>query len=146
MCNGESTRVAQGGAIAVLSSSLRQVGCQCPTTLAGRLYFQQGTGTSRTAIRFEGADGSHPGLLNGCQITIHDHGNLLKPVDYRDEGIKFAFQPTSSGPAMHSTAHMEYEKKLDLGVGGDGIIGRRISIFKDASSGVLLAEGVVGWN
>jgi len=41
---------------------------------------------------------------------------------------------------------MEYEKKLDLSVGRDGIIGRRISIFKDDSSRILLAEGVVGWN
>lgn len=75
-----------------------------------------------------------------------DHGNLLRPVDYRDEGIRFAFQPTSSGPVLNSIAHMEYEKGLDLSVGGDGIIGRRISVFKDDSSRVLLAEGVVGWN
>lgn len=47
---------------------------------------------------------------------------------------------------MNSIAHMEYEKGLDLSVGGDGIIGRRISVFKDDSSRVLLAEGVVGWN
>lgn len=78
--------------------------------------------------------------------SFSDHGDLLQPVDYRDEGIKFAFQPTSPGPTLGSIAHMEYEKELDLGVGGDGIIGRRISVFKDDPSKVLLAEGVVGWN
>lgn len=75
-----------------------------------------------------------------------DHGNLLRTVDYRDDGIRFAFQPTSTGPTLDSIAYMEYEKELDLGVGGDGIIGRRVSVFKDDSSRVLLAEGVVGWN
>ncbi|KAE9966891.1 hypothetical protein EG328_008539 [Venturia inaequalis] len=145
MCSGDPSRVAQGGAIAVLSPSHRRIEYQYPATLAGRLYFQQGIGASkRTAIRFEGVDDSHPELLKGCQITIHDHGNLLRPVDYRDEGIRFAFQPTSSGTT--SIAHMEYEKELDLSVGGDGIIGRRVSVFTDDGSRVLLAEGVVGWN
>ncbi|TID24066.1 putative oxoglutarate iron-dependent oxygenase protein [Venturia nashicola] len=145
MCNGDSSRVAQGGAIAVLSPSHRQIECPRSGTLAGRLYFQQGIGASnRTAIRFEGIDNSHPEVLRGCQITIHDHGNLLRPVDHRDEGIRFAFQPTSSGE--RSTAHMEYEKELVLSVGGDGIIGRRISVFKDDPTRILLAEGVVGWN
>lgn len=77
-------------------------------------------------------------------ISSSDHGNLLRPVDYRDEGIRFAFQPTSSGTT--SIAHMEYEKELELSVGGDGIIGRRVSVFTDDGSRVLLAEGVVGWN
>jgi hypothetical protein len=79
-------------------------------------------------------------------MSFNDHGNLLRPVDYRDQGIRFVFRPACVAPTLDSVAHMEYEKKLDLSVGRDGIIGRRISIFKDDSSRILLAEGVVGWN
>jgi hypothetical protein len=47
---------------------------------------------------------------------------------------------------MDSTAQMEFSEALDLNVGGNGIIGRRISIFQDMTMTSLLAEGVIGWN
>jgi hypothetical protein len=40
----------------------------------------------------------------------------------------------------------EIDQCLDLGVGGDGIIGRRISIYEDAMLRRHVAEGIVGWN
>lgn len=40
----------------------------------------------------------------------------------------------------------ELDQYLDLGVGGNGIIGRRISIYEDAMLRRHVAEGIVGWN
>lgn len=35
------------------------------------------------------------------------------------------------------------ERRLDLGVGGKGIIGRAVSIV---AGGAVLGQGIVGWN
>jgi len=35
------------------------------------------------------------------------------------------------------------DRRLDLGVGGDGIIGRSVSVVR---KGMVLGEGIVGWN
>ena len=35
------------------------------------------------------------------------------------------------------------DHKLDLGVGGDGIIGRRVSFVNQHT---VLGEGIIGWN
>jgi hypothetical protein len=53
------------------------------------------------------------------------------------------FHPASVASTFDSIAHMEYEKELDLSVGGDGITCRRISIFKSGSSRILLTEETV---
>lgn len=51
---------------------------------------------------------------------------------------RFAIPPQSiPGAAFHLNA------KLNLGVGGDGIIGRRVSLLHGQ---VVAAEGVIGWN
>ena len=42
---------------------------------------------------------------------------------------------------------MQLPEKLHLGVGGNGIVGRRISVMTGSTQQPLtLAEGVVGWN
>lgn len=42
---------------------------------------------------------------------------------------------------------MYLPQKLDLGVGNDGIIGRRVSVMMGSTKGPLIvAEGIIGWN
>lgn len=48
-----------------------------------------------------------------------DYGDSLSLVGYGDQGIGFVFRPASVAPTFDSIAHMEYEKELDLSVGGD---------------------------
>jgi hypothetical protein len=36
------------------------------------------------------------------------------------------------------------DRRLELGVGGDGIIGRTVSVV--GKGGVVLGEGIIGWN
>ena len=47
-------------------------------------------------------------------------------------------------PQMACNGHaFSLEHSLDLGVGGDGIIGRRVSLVREQT---VLGEGIVGWN
>lgn len=60
-------------------------------------------------------------------------------------------QPTGA-PALHRIDVPRYVKdgsafklksRVNLGVGGDGIIGRRVSFVQNS---VLVSEGIMGWN
>lgn len=51
---------------------------------------------------------------------------------------RFSLPGTSKAGVPFSLA-----TKLDLGVGGNGIIGRRVSLL---AGHVVLAEGILGWN
>jgi len=41
---------------------------------------------------------------------------------------------------------MTVPEYYDFGVGGDGIIGRRVSVFEDSLDREPVVEGVIGWN
>jgi hypothetical protein len=56
----------------------------------------------------------------------------------------------SAGNILHSLSLdlatkglLVLDRRLNLGVGGDGIIGRTVSVVKE---GVVLGEGIIGWN
>jgi hypothetical protein len=41
---------------------------------------------------------------------------------------------------------MLIKQQLNLTVGNDGVIGRRVSVYSDESMQTILSEGVIGWN
>lgn len=56
----------------------------------------------------------------------------------------------SLNPVLHSflvdtSASSRIDQRLNLGVGGDGIVGRTVSIW-DGQSNRVLGEGVIGWS
>jgi hypothetical protein len=42
-----------------------------------------------------------------------------------------------------TTESFSLPRKLDLGVGGEGIIGRRVGLVRQTQ---LLRQGIIGWN
>jgi hypothetical protein len=42
-----------------------------------------------------------------------------------------------------TTESFNLPRKLDLGVGGEGIIGRRVGLVRQTQ---LLRQGIIGWN
>ena len=58
---------------------------------------------------------------------------------------------TSFNPVMHTflldvtTVSKTGDKRLNLGVGGEGIVGRTVSVL-DSRSKRILGEGVIGWS
>jgi hypothetical protein len=51
---------------------------------------------------------------------------------------------SSKTSLQRNNGAMELDRQLDLGVGGEGIIGRTVSVV--SAAGEVLGEGVVGWN
>ena len=45
--------------------------------------------------------------------------------------------------SLPTGAYFPLDSKVDLGVGGEGVIGRRVSLMSDH---ILVGEGIMGWN
>lgn len=74
-------------------------------------------------------------------LSLASAGRILHSVD---------LLPISSGSSSAENAgSVVLDRRLDLGVGEEGIIGRVISVVLDGgpeSESMLLGEGVIGWN
>ncbi|KAF1350095.1 hypothetical protein BDV97DRAFT_353212 [Delphinella strobiligena] len=139
MC-GDSSRVAVGGTIAILKGKAVD---NLPDI---SLLFNSNESASTTAT-FQSAANSAQKEYERCQIIIHRSGDLrLKP---NPEDILHSFQVAPKAYSSQSNSHDSFQLplKLDLGVGGDGIIGRRVSLVRRTSMGAdVLRQGIIGWN
>ena len=45
---------------------------------------------------------------------------------------------------QHSTPSMALNQRLNFGVGGNGIVGRKISVLGEGNQ--ILGEGIIGWD
>ncbi|KAH0607083.1 uncharacterized protein H6S33_003071 [Morchella sextelata] len=162
MCQGQSSRTSFGGAVA----RIHPTGTNSFSCL---LQFKNGAGHSDPTIltyEFERLQ------LPCCKLRIHQFGDLSSSV-------------ASAGRILHSVDLMfpsaektagsvVLDRRLDLGVGEEGIIGRVVSVTTTAPAAaaaaaprarasdlydegseseedpeglsVLLGEGVIGWN
>lgn len=69
-------------------------------------------------------------------------GDLSAPPPQSSLDPLYTFNLEDSSRGM-----MQLPEKLHLGVGDNGIIGRRVSVMTGSSHQPLaLAEGIVGWN
>ncbi|KAK3719560.1 hypothetical protein LTR37_004418 [Vermiconidia calcicola] len=130
MCNGESSRTAAGGCIAILHSPATSTGTSLSRELSIRIV---GNNAGVTTAAIDGFDDG-----NG-QVIIHRDGDLRSGV-MTDQSILHRIMIPK---ALEPGAGFSLQTKLDLGVGGDGIIGRKVSLL---DGHVVLAEGIVGWN
>lgn len=75
--------------------------------------------------------------------SLASAGRILHSVD-------LVVLPISSGSSSaENTGSVVLDRRLDLGVGEEGIIGRVISVVLDGGSeseNMLLGEGIIGWN
>jgi hypothetical protein len=79
------------------------------------------------------------GWLTACDSR---DGDLSAPPPQSISDSLYSFEIEDSSRKM-----MQLPEKLHLGVGGKGIIGRRVSVMTGSTQQPLtLAEGVVGWN
>lgn len=75
-----------------------------------------------------------------------EHGDLSQAPMPSACLHRFVFLPREEGTPFDHFANMDLSLDLDLGVGGDGVIGRRISVYKDEGMRMAIAEGIIGWN
>ncbi|KAK6532074.1 hypothetical protein TWF694_003236 [Orbilia ellipsospora] len=137
MCNGFSSRASEGGALAVLRGQGRHTGT--PFNAKITLHNPVEDISIPTKATFLLEKGGRMPCLNSCCLIIHQDGNLTSevvaskpPLHY----IPFDFQGTDN-------CEISLSSRLDLGVGGQGIIGRKMTLM---NSRQVIAEGIVGWN
>ena len=74
--------------------------------------------------------------------NLCSHDGDLSAADNRPTDPFFSFSLDE-----YQSSTMEIPQTLELGVGNNGIIGRRISIMTNSSGGpIAVAEGIIGWN
>ncbi|KAL1856891.1 hypothetical protein VTK73DRAFT_8214 [Phialemonium thermophilum] len=120
--------------------------CRRSQSILGNLIFldpSEPHSQRATHVRFtphEAVDRSHPLLF-----SIYSSGDLTRPTDESTLLHRFAL-PDSW--ARGEVADVALDKPVSLSIGGEGIIGRRVSMDQARAGGrePLLADGVVGYN
>ncbi|KAF3317400.1 hypothetical protein TWF173_011054 [Orbilia oligospora] len=134
MCHGHSSRKSEGGAIAILRGEGRQSRALFNAKITLK-NFEADVSTHATFL-FERTN--RIPSLGACTLIIHQDGNL----NYED---------TTQEPLHYipfniygeQACEMSLPARLDLGVGGQGVIGRKMSLM---NSRQVIAEGIIGWN
>lgn len=77
-------------------------------------------------------------------LTPHSiSGDLTKPVGESGLLQQFTISPPGDLTGVETGYEMALNESVSLNVGGDGIIGRRVSMTR---GGRLVADGIVGFN
>ena len=153
MCGTESSRPVLGGTIAILKS----IGESTLPDLSLLFHQDEASTTTATFHSSSAPETTADAELSSCQIVIlYVPCTVLSiPVleQYADgsnsrDGDLRAAEPMTS--VLHAfplstftTQSFSLPRKLDLGVGGEGIIGRRVGLVRQTQ---LLRQGIIGWN
>ncbi|KAI1333504.1 hypothetical protein F5Y15DRAFT_343478 [Xylariaceae sp. FL0016] len=152
MC-GDNSRQSLGGALAILKMPLRSHRDATPV-MTGRLTFHRqldgdATATHATLTADEANDCGLQGQDQHCTIGIHETGDLtrsavISPFLYK---FKVALAAPSSGSIREArqSVDVELNQPLKIEVGGNGIIGRRVSVWTRHHADPV-AEGIIGYN
>ncbi|KAI1194738.1 hypothetical protein F5X97DRAFT_264605 [Nemania serpens] len=150
MCGDNHSRKSIGGALAVLSPPPSQLGT-CSVPMAGQLVFhnRKVEGTIATYASFT-ADSSCEARLttmDSCLVRIHETGDLTRPATTSPSWTTFYSKPVIEvlGGEAKWSMEVELEQPMKIEVGGDGIIGRRVSVWTHQGTGPV-SEGIVGYN
>ncbi|CAD0111944.1 unnamed protein product, partial [Aureobasidium uvarum] len=125
MCGTESSRPVLGGTIAILKS----LGESTLPDLS-LIFHQDEASTTTATFQSSTVPATNDTEFSSCQIVIL----ASTPAT----SILHAFPLSTFTTQSFSLPH-----KLDLGVGGEGIIGRRVGLVRQAQ---VLRQGIIGWN
>ncbi|KAH6653794.1 hypothetical protein BKA67DRAFT_260819 [Truncatella angustata] len=153
MC-GNSSQRSQGGALAVLSLSHDISGSPIRSrvpVMAGCLTFRdqdEGNSISASYVTFTvDLTTCMPPPEETCMIGIHETGDLRTSAIMSP--FKFKLNLTKLSAVDEDSGTFKMSAKLDhllmASVGGDGIIGRRVSLWTPQSIAPF-AEGIIGFN
>ncbi|KAL1305578.1 hypothetical protein AAFC00_007183 [Neodothiora populina] len=172
MC-GDSSRITFGGTIAILKADETTTTSEATESLPDiSLLFNSSLDDSEfpyTTATFSSSPlkaGSQTSMRDDefetCRIVIHRTGDLRlntsnrferEALETEDILHSFVFGPRSEGHKNTAATRNNNENsfllpaKLDLGVGGDGVIGRRVSLVRQTSYGTsVMRHGIIGYN
>jgi hypothetical protein len=167
MCNGHSTRVSQGGSIAVLKPTPHFKRTHTNDDML--LFFSNRLRSQGTSIELQGWGDearrkSHWVVIQYASLPLplphsNPHCHFLtydsNALSSRDGDLSIPSTPEREvKESLYSFAlegkedkEMQLPQSLDLGVSDVGIIGRRVSVMTASNNGALtVAEGIIGWN
>ncbi|GAB1730719.1 hypothetical protein NU195Hw_g8156t1 [Hortaea werneckii] len=159
MCNGETGRAAQGGAIVILKPAALDTPPARPSLHRElSLRFADDASSGRTlalldrpspSFFFSPAPASASAPRGAAYILIHRSGDLrsdILPEDALQPMHRFEI-PADRYPTTADSGSLNrpfsLATKLDLSVGETGVIGRRASLVL---ADQIMGEGVIGWN
>ncbi|KAK0514157.1 hypothetical protein JMJ35_003879 [Cladonia borealis] len=137
MCGAD--RPSQNGAVAIIHRAVSSQNI--------RLLFRNPThpSTANTVVSYETGLGYERGARQDSQqpmrdftLQIHQHGDLTAPN--KDAAVAPICLKTIEGQTAHE---VELDTRLDLFVGGKGVVGRMVSVLNGKEK---LGDGVIGWN
>lgn len=167
-----------GGALAVLNAPTSSAPSTRLQALSGHMVFHalpQDDSSSSTSCSSNMAthitytpsslDNNDGHDLSGCVIGIHSTGDLRarrssssttsdsedsEEEDQEEMSLLHRLDFSAARPSVIRTRSTELrlEEPLEIGVGGSGIIGLKVSVWRDSGNGrgVRIAEGIVGFN
>ncbi|GAW22988.1 hypothetical protein ANO14919_125350 [Xylariales sp. No.14919] len=150
MCGDNHSRDSIGGALAVMGPSQFITGTS-PMPMAGRLVFHNKTKGSTLATHAmftaDSSRESQSGVVEPCLVRIHETGDLTRPATTSPLWATFSLKPILGALRDGKAPIMEVvlERPMKIEVGGDGVIGRRVSVWTQQGAGPI-AEGIVGYN
>ncbi|KAI0470574.1 hypothetical protein GGR56DRAFT_134484 [Xylariaceae sp. FL0804] len=168
--NNNNTRPSHGGALAILSfpSDGGIPGSSGSTTtrppvMAGRLTFHSSSSSSIVVDDEARRHHHYHGLaeLGTCVVGIHESGDLTTPATASPIMHESTMMTTccsgggdcsstgslrDDGSGRRGAMEVRFGRPLKIAVGGDGIIGRRVSMWTTSKMSRPVAEGIIGYN
>ncbi|KAM0558302.1 hypothetical protein ACHAPJ_004996 [Fusarium lateritium] len=143
MCGPETTDRPRGGALVALNPPVNSFSSIC-----GDLAFHtpgSPASSSATHARLTPSEDCSMKEFTNLQVVIHSSGDLTRNASECGLFRQFSLQ---TPPTSQEFVELPLQGPLSLGVGGDGIIGRRVSLYSRLASGQdkIVAEGIVGFN
>ncbi|KAF2501052.1 hypothetical protein BU16DRAFT_577317 [Lophium mytilinum] len=154
MCNGESSRASQGGLVAILHPlyDSNKTFHKAARSQTWHLFFNdiQSGQTDSTMVQFS-QDLDLMTSSRASRVDIHRDGDLsqsVSPTASSPQTPLYSFPVRPEGLwKTTGGAEMGISPRLPLEVGGDGIVGRRVSVVSETRAGeTCIAEGIIGWN
>ncbi|KAF5685643.1 hypothetical protein FDENT_6157 [Fusarium denticulatum] len=143
MCGPEFTNRPRGGALAVLNPPVNSISSKICGDLA---FHTPGSPSSSRAThaRLTPSEECNMKGFSDLYVVIHSSGDLTRNASECGLFRQFSLQTT---PTSREYVELPLQGPLSLEVGGDGIIGRRVSVYSRLTSGdKIVAEGIVGFN
>ncbi|KAF5580023.1 hypothetical protein FPCIR_10853 [Fusarium pseudocircinatum] len=143
MCGPEFTNRPRGGALAALNPPINSIS----SNICGDLAFHTPGSPSSSRATHARLTPSEECSMKGFSdlyVVIHSSGDLTRNASECGLFRQFSLQTT---PTSREYVELPLQGPLSLEVGGDGIIGRRVSVYSRLASGdKIVAEGIVGFN
>ncbi|KAI5863294.1 hypothetical protein GGS23DRAFT_525465 [Durotheca rogersii] len=150
MC-GDQCRQSCGGALAVLTRPARRY-CPLSMAMAGRLAFHDkgNGGSTATHVTYTPGEDARSSLgdIDACVVIIHETGDLTTSAIISPVLCRFSLARGRwilSEDDRERSIEVPLSHPMRIEVGGEGIIGRRVTLWSEQSSSPA-AEGIIGYN